>query len=90
MNPGSENSHVRGWMDYVDGTKGDVRVLVWTAAWDNSNGDRVEYWLKYEHAKDSRSTSAGPPLQVNALYFTAPTVRRIREQVRQLDSKKPS
>jgi hypothetical protein len=55
-------------MDYVDGTKGDVRVLVWTAAWDNPNGDRVEYWLKYEHSKESGPTCARPPLQVDAHY----------------------
>ena len=82
MNPGMENSHVRGWMDYVDGTKGGAAVFLWSAAWESPRGDRVEYWLKYEYPKDSGPMSARPPLQVMALYFTAPTVNRLREQAR--------
>ena len=87
MNPGMENSHVRGWMDYVDGTKGDAAVFLWSAAWESPRGDRVEYWLTYEYPKDSGPTRARPPLQVTALYFTAPRVNRIREQVRQSEAR---
>ena len=82
MNPGMENSHVRGWMDYVDGTKGGATVFLWSAAWESPRGDRVEYWLKYEYPKGSGPMSARPPLQVVALYFTGPTVNRVREQAR--------
>ena len=90
MNPGSENSHVRGWMNYIDGTKGDAQVFLWSAAWLSPRGDRVEYWLKYEYAKDSGPMTARPPLEINALYFTAPTVNRIRDQVSKRDTKQPS
>jgi hypothetical protein len=90
LNPGMENSHVRGWMDYIDGTKGDASVFLWSAAWSSPRGDRVEYWLKYEYAKDSGPMTARPPLQVNALYFTAPTVNRIREHVSKPETKPPN
>jgi ketosteroid isomerase-like protein len=89
MNPGEQNSHVRGWANYIDGTKGDARVFIWAAAWDSPRGDRVEYWLKYEYPKDSGPLNARPPLQVNALYFTAPTVNGIREQARRRGDRSP-
>ena len=89
MNPGSENSHVRGWMNYIDGTKGDAQVFLWAAAWASPRGDRVEYWLKYEYPKGGGPMDVRPPLQLNALYFTEPTVNRIREHVGKLETKQP-
>lgn len=82
MNPGMTNSHDRGWMNYIDGTKNDANVFLWSAAWESTRGDRVEYWLRYEYAKDSGPMSAKPPLQLSAVYMTAPTVNIIREDVR--------
>ncbi len=82
MNPGMTNSHDRGWMNFIDGTRNDANVFLWTAAWESTRGDRVEYWLRYEYAKDSGPMSAKPPLQLSAVYMTAPTVNIIREDVR--------
>jgi len=82
MNPGMTNSHDRGWMNYIDGTRNDANVFVWAAAWESTRGDRVEYSLRYEYQKDSGPMSARPPLQLSAVYMTAPTVNIIREEVR--------
>ena len=82
MNPGSTNSHVRGWMNYVDGTRNDANVLLWAAAWENTRGDRVEYRLRYEYANGAGPMNANPPLQLSAMYMTAPTVNVIREEIR--------
>jgi hypothetical protein len=56
MNPGMTNSHQRGWMNYIDGTRRDANVFLWSGAWESTRGDRVEYWLRYEYAKDRLST----------------------------------
>jgi hypothetical protein len=82
MNPGTTNSHDRGWMNYIDGTRNDATVFHWSAAWESTRGDRVEYSLRYEYAKDAGPFSAKPPLQLTALYMTAPTVNIIRGGVR--------
>lgn len=82
MNPGMTNSHDRGWMNYIDGTRDDANVFLWSAGWESTRGDRVEYWLRYEYAKDAEPMSAKLPLQLTALYMTAPTVNVIREDIR--------
>jgi len=79
LNPGQQNSHVRGWTSFVDGTRNDARVYQWTAAWDSPRGDRVEYWLKYVYPKDS-GPSVRAPLKVVGLYFTAQMVERFRQR----------
>ena len=84
MNPGRTNSHDRGWMNFIDGTNNGANVFLWSAAWESTRGDRVEYSLRYEDAKDSGPMSAKPPLQLAAMYMTAPTVNIIREGVRRL------
>ena len=80
MNPGTKNSHDRGWMDFIDGTKDDANVFLWAAAWQSPRGDRVEYWLRYEYAKGSGPMSDRPPLQVSAMYMTAPMVNIVRDR----------
>lgn len=82
MNPGMTNSHARGWMNYIDGTRNNANVFLWSAAWESTRGDRVEYWLRYDYASDSGPMSARPPLQLSAIYLTAPRVNVIRESVR--------
>lgn len=89
MNPDTKNSHDRGWMNFIDGTRNNANVFLWAAAWESPRGDRVEYWLRYEYAKDSGPMSERPPLQVSAMYMTAPTVNIIREDVRRRENAAP-
>jgi hypothetical protein len=49
MNPGEKNSHERGWSRFIDGTRNNEWVYVWSGAWENSGGDRVEYWFEYRY-----------------------------------------
>jgi hypothetical protein len=86
MNPGMTNSNVRGWMNYIDGTRNEANVFLWSAAWESTRGDRVEYWIRYEYAKTAGPMSAKPPLQLSAMYMTASTVNVIREDVRRRGS----
>ena len=82
MNPGITNSHERGWMNFIDATRNSANVFLWSAAWENNRGDRVEYWLRYDFAKGAGPESGNPPLQLSAIYMSAPTVKVIREGVR--------
>lgn len=78
MNPGLTNSHARGWMDYIDGTEDDARVFVWSADWVSARGDVVRYGFTYTYTKGAGPMDARPPLEVSAIYMTAPSVNRIR------------
>lgn len=78
MNPGLQNAHVRGWADYVDGTKGDAQVFVWIADWSSARGDVVRYALRYVYPKGSGPHDARPPLEVSGMYMSALTVNRLR------------
>jgi hypothetical protein len=71
-------------------TRNDANVFLWAAAWESTRGDRVEYWLRYEYTKDSGPMSAKPPLQLSAVYMTAPTVNVIREDVRRRSAQPPA
>lgn len=77
-------------MNFIDGTRNDANVFLWAAAWESTRGDRVEYWLRYEYTKDSGPMSAKPPLQLSAVYMTAPTVNVIREDVRRRSAQPPA
>ena len=90
MDPGVTNSHDRGWMNFIDGTRNDANVFVWSGAWESTRGDHVEYWLRYDYPKDSGPMSAKPPLQLKAFYMTAPTVNIIREDVRRRETPQPA
>jgi hypothetical protein len=64
FNPGLTNSHERGWMNYIDGTKGGAEVFMWSADWEAPRGDRVTYALKYEYPKGAGPISPKPLLEV--------------------------
>ena len=78
LNPGLTNSHARGWMDYVDGTKNDDHVFVWSGDWTSPRGDIVRYGFTYRYPKDKGPMDARPSLEVTASYMTAMMVNRSR------------
>ena len=53
MNPGLENSHVRGWGNFGDATTDPhSTVFQWSADWQNSKGDMVSYFLQYRDPEE--------------------------------------
>ena len=80
LNPGLPSSHVRGWTEFVDGTrKPEEYVRRWGADWTNAHGDVVRYCLDY------RSRLGGPEnldtLGLAATYTPAKLARATRESV---------
>jgi hypothetical protein len=72
FDPKIENSHSRGWGDYLDG---DDTVFAWVGDWKNQRGDHVRYDLRYR-------VRLGDPaprrrLAVTGTYLDAATVMRV-------------
>lgn len=60
LNPGIPTSHVRGWVDYVDGTtRPESRVHMWSSEWENRSGDILSYTLLYR-SPNTEQSGAGP------------------------------
>ncbi|MGZ8832887.1 MAG: hypothetical protein ACXW19_06800 [Thermoanaerobaculia bacterium] len=54
MNPGLPSAFVRGWSDFIDGTrKPEMRVYQWIADWVGPNGEWLEYALSFEYPEGS-------------------------------------
>ena len=59
LNPGLPSSHVRGWTDFIDGTKSPERIVYqWLAQWENKSGDILWCTLRYSYPR-----SANPNLE---------------------------
>lgn len=74
LNPGLPSSHVRGWTDFIDGTKVPmVQVHQWGAQWQDKSGNIVDYTLRYSYPE-----SGTPDLQslwIDASWFPAASVK---------------
>jgi hypothetical protein len=56
LNPEIPTSHVRGWTNYIDGTKNPkLEVHVWNCDWTNENEDILIFDLKYSYSVDKQS-----------------------------------
>lgn len=72
FNPTMENSHRRGWVDYLDGTD---TVFVWAGDWKNERGDHVRYDLRYRVGPKEKTPKRN--LTVVATYLDVSTVMRM-------------
>ena len=59
---------------------------MWSGAWVNARGERVELWLVYRYPR-SAGPNDNPSLQVIGFYMSAETVERVRAQVDQLQKR---
>ena len=74
LNPGLENSHLRGWGDYID--RNDDLIHMWGADWTNQDGDDVGYRFSYRLPPDSNGVFVpNDKLEVIAIYMSAKTVK---------------
>jgi hypothetical protein len=87
LNPGLPSSHVRGWTDFIDGTKSPRRkVYQWLAQWENKNGDILWCTLKYSYP-----LTAKPDLEdltVSEAFWPAKLASEARKQAVEIISDK--
>jgi hypothetical protein len=70
LNPGSPTSHVRGWSEYFDSTRGPpLHVDTWNAEWENDAGEIVLYSFDYSYP--TSGTLVRDTLAVNAGWYPA-------------------
>ena len=84
FNPDQENSHTRGWGDYIDG---DSRVFAWIADWRDERGDQVRYELQYRIP--SHGSAARRQLRVSATQIDVTSVMRLRSRLESLRKEQP-
>jgi Ankyrin repeats (3 copies)/Ankyrin repeats (many copies) len=83
LNPETPSSHVTGWNDFVDATKGPAsRVHQWFAQWKNTSEDIVFYVLRYEPSESTK-------LKVTASSYPAAIAKVLEEQVTWLHKNDP-
>jgi hypothetical protein len=87
MNPGLPTSTVRGWTEFVNGTRHpNEQVRAWSSDWQNQAGDIVQYGLSYS------SPITGPPnedeLALFAVYFPAEMVKQLQADQKKLPKAK--
>jgi len=81
LNPGLPSSHVRGWTDYVDRTANLVRhVYQWSAEWQDSRGNLVDYSLRYECPEPGPSDLRS--LWVTGLWYPAAQAKMMQQFTR--------
>ncbi len=76
---GQQNSHSRGWGDFIDGTHTpNTHVAMWMGDWRAANGDCITTALRYVTpvGKDTDSTAV---LEVTSMYMNARTVAQMQE-----------
>jgi hypothetical protein len=77
LNPGLASSHVRGWTDFLDNTKGPLQhVHQWSAQWQDSRGNIVTYSLRYSYPDGAPRDLHS--LWVNGLWYPAASAKMIR------------
>jgi len=65
LNPGLPSSHVRGWTDFVDGTRTPMHhVHRWGAQWKDESGNIVDYTLDYSYPESG-------PQDLQSLWISA-------------------
>jgi len=80
LNPDIPSSHVRGWTDFIDGTKRpNERVHQWLAQWQDKQGNIVWYVFKYTYPINSKPNLS--ELKVFAGYVTASLAELQQEEV---------
>jgi len=81
-NPGQPSSNIRSWGDFVDGSvKPEVRVYRWIGHWRNERGDVVSYVFRYTGADATAGSEPRRPVQVDAAFYKAETLRLLRVKV---------
>jgi hypothetical protein len=70
LNPGIPSSHAKGWSEFVDGTVNPpLRVWQWKGAWENAQGDIIDYSLTYYGAL--RGSGERSDLSISGAWFSA-------------------
>jgi len=55
LNPSIPSSHIRGWTDFIDGTKQpEQKVHRWIADWQSKSDDIVRYMLDYRYEEGKK------------------------------------
>lgn len=81
LNPGLPSSHVRGWTDFVDGTrKPEIKVHQWLAQWKDKQVNIVAYVFLYEYTINDRPNLS--TLKVYASYFPTSIVKLMLEEIK--------
>jgi hypothetical protein len=81
FNPTQDNSHSRGWANFVD--RDDSTVFLWIGDWKADSGDQVRYELRYRVRKGDKT--ARTRLDVYAMHIDAASVMRL-----QADQQRPA
>jgi hypothetical protein len=85
LNSGVRSPHVRGWSQYVDETDGTLRdYWRWTAAWQDADGDLIEYALLYSRPFRSKhrmgdASISGNWMSAAKAHSNRDSVKRSRE-----------
>jgi hypothetical protein len=70
LNPGLPSSHVRGWTDFIDGTKKPERqVHQWLAQWESMNKDILWCTLRYSYPEGKNADLDN--LEVSLIFIPA-------------------
>jgi hypothetical protein len=83
LNPGLPSGNSRGWTSFADGTKKPPKLVhVWSAAWQDSQGNLVEYSVTYESRERPVENWSAPPDDstaiVTASWLPAAAVEELR------------
>ena len=79
LNPHIPSSHVKGWQEFLQGTKEPTCIHQWLGDWKDPSGNIVRYGFRYKHPECSTLTLTD--LEVNAWYTTAAVVRQTLQGV---------
>jgi len=81
FNQEQENSHTRGWVDFID--RDGSRAFLWVGDWKNGRGDQVRYELRYKVKEGDND--AKRRLRLGAMHIDVIDVMRLLA-----DQQKPS
>ena len=81
LNPGLPSSHVRGWTDFIDGTRTPMHhVHRWGAQWQDESGNIVAYNLDYSYPESGPQDLQS--LWINGSWYPAAGVKIMQMQTR--------